>query len=102
MAFEKTAFCLILLVWVYFFVPETKGVPIEEMDKLFGGNSGEADLRRIANIRDRLGIDQTDIRQMGASKGLDMGDTMHGEPQGTVGYSKGEGNVVEEHVEKLG
>lgn len=32
------------------------GVPIEEMDKLFGGNSGEADLRRIAEIRARLGV----------------------------------------------
>lgn len=50
------AFCLILLVWVWFFVPETKGVPIEEMDELFGGNSGQQDLRRIADIRNRLGI----------------------------------------------
>lgn len=51
-----TAFCIILLVWVYFGVPETKGVRIEEMDKLFGGNQGEADMRRIAGIRERLGI----------------------------------------------
>lgn len=26
------------------------------MDKLFGGNQGEQDLRRIADIRERLGI----------------------------------------------
>jgi len=30
-------FCLILIVWVYFCVPETKGLRIEEMDKIFGG-----------------------------------------------------------------
>lgn len=49
-------FCVILLVWVYFYVPETKGVRIEEMDKLFGGNQGEADMNRMAEIRARLAI----------------------------------------------
>jgi hypothetical protein len=49
-------FCVILLVWVYFCVPETKGVRIEEMDKLFGGNQGESDMQRIAAIRQRLGL----------------------------------------------
>jgi hypothetical protein len=52
-------FCIILLVWVFFCVPETKGVRIEEMDKLFGGNQGEADMQRIADIRRRLGITGT-------------------------------------------
>ncbi|KAK9428641.1 general substrate transporter [Lipomyces doorenjongii] len=51
-------FCIILFVWVYFCVPETKGLPIEEMDNIFGGNAGEADLRRIADIRNRLGFTQ--------------------------------------------
>ncbi|KAK9365569.1 hypothetical protein V1509DRAFT_675491 [Lipomyces kononenkoae] len=72
-------FCIILLVWVKYWVPETKGnsavlldcfslswltlilqlgVPIEEMDKIFGGNAGEADLQRIASIRNRLGLGQ--------------------------------------------
>ena len=50
------AFCIFLWVWVFFWVPETKGVRIEEMDKLFGGNQGEQDLQRIADIRERLGI----------------------------------------------
>ncbi|KAL4738628.1 general substrate transporter [Aspergillus similis] len=49
-------FCLILLVWVMMFMPETKGVPIEGMDRLFGGNTGQEDLMRMARIRDRLGI----------------------------------------------
>lgn len=40
-----------------FFVPETRGVRIEEMDKLFGGNDGQADAQRMGAIRLRLGLD---------------------------------------------
>jgi hypothetical protein len=54
-------FCVILGVWVYFCVPETKGVGIEEMDKLFGGNQGEADMQKIAEIRARLGMRPSDV-----------------------------------------
>ncbi|KAE8321179.1 general substrate transporter [Aspergillus sergii] len=49
-------FCITLGVWTYFCVPETKGVPIEKMDKLFGGNDAQADLERIAEIRCRIGL----------------------------------------------
>jgi hypothetical protein len=49
-------FCLILIVWVYFCVPETKGLRIEEMDQIFGGNQGVEDMARISDIRRRLGI----------------------------------------------
>ncbi|CAG8139637.1 unnamed protein product [Penicillium olsonii] len=50
------AFCVILFVWVMFLVPETKGVPIEEMDQLFGGNQGQEDLTRMLSVRARLGF----------------------------------------------
>ncbi|XHG02945.1 hypothetical protein AWENTII_006264 [Aspergillus wentii] len=50
------AFSIACVNWTYFCVPETKGVPIEEMDMLFGGNSGEADLQRIAQIRAHRGV----------------------------------------------
>lgn len=53
---------MILIVWVYFFVPETKGVPMEEMDKIFGGNQGEEDFRKIIEIRRRLGMGQSATR----------------------------------------
>ncbi|KAJ5713790.1 uncharacterized protein N7483_010971 [Penicillium malachiteum] len=78
-------FCIILGVWTYFCVPRRKvseylilrfpfrsllmshfsltGVPIEEMDKLFGGNEGEADLRRIADIRTQLGVDDDNVKE---------------------------------------
>ncbi|TEA12006.1 Sugar transport protein MST8 [Colletotrichum sidae] len=49
------AFCIILVVWVVFFVPETKGVMIEEMDRLFGGSQGAEDMEKIEAIRRRLG-----------------------------------------------
>ena len=48
------AFCIIILVWVYWFVPETKNRGIEEMDRVFGGNQGEHDLQRIMDIRAEL------------------------------------------------
>ncbi|GKT75985.1 general substrate transporter [Colletotrichum tofieldiae] len=58
------AFCIVLIVWVFFFVPETKGVRIEEMDKLFGGNQGAADMTRMAIIRRDLGLasDEGDLK----------------------------------------
>lgn len=60
----RLAFCVVLIVWVFFFVPETKGVRIEEMDKLFGGNQGEADMNRMATIRHQLGVtsDGSDLK----------------------------------------
>ena len=60
-------FCVILGVWVFFCVPETKGVRIAEMDKLFGGNQGEEDMSRIADIRARLGM-----RSSGSSSDIDI------------------------------
>jgi hypothetical protein len=56
LAHKHIVFCVILVVWVYFFVPETKGRRIEEMDEIFGGNQGVEDMARIADIRRRLGI----------------------------------------------
>ncbi|KAF4628363.1 hypothetical protein G7Y89_g9789 [Cudoniella acicularis] len=61
-------FCVILVVWVYFCVPETKGLPIEEMDKIFGGNQGVEDMARIADIRRRLGITVTGGERLGEGK----------------------------------
>lgn len=58
------AFCVILFIWVLFLVPETKGVPIEEMDQVFGGNQGQEDLIRMVSIRSRLGITGDEIGVM--------------------------------------
>jgi hypothetical protein len=66
------AFCVILFVWVMFFVPETKGVPIEEMDKIFGGNQGQADMHRITEIRNRLGILSAEEMDLDKTKEADV------------------------------
>jgi hypothetical protein len=62
-------FCLILIVWVYFCVPETKGLRIEEMDQIFGGNQGVEDMARIEDIRRRLGIGGVSGGSMGSLEG---------------------------------
>ena len=43
-------FCLLSLVWSYFFVPETKGQTLENMDRIFGDHDGENDRRRKRDI----------------------------------------------------
>ncbi|KAI6912942.1 general substrate transporter [Hortaea werneckii] len=48
------AFCVLLFLWVFFAVPETRRVPLEEMDALFGGNEGDKDMQRMAQIRRSL------------------------------------------------
>lgn len=80
-------FCIILVVWVYFCVPETKGLPIEEMDKIFGGNQGVEDMARIADIRRRLGITVGDgVEGYAGEKGSHEGsDFEHGEDTGAEG-----------------
>lgn len=35
------SWCAIAAGWAYFLVPETKGRSLEEMDQVFGDNSGE-------------------------------------------------------------
>ncbi|KAJ5747111.1 uncharacterized protein N7511_008807 [Penicillium nucicola] len=66
------AFCIILFVWVMFFVPETKGVPIEDMDKIFGGNQGQADLARMTEIRNRLHTVSAEERDLAQAKEADV------------------------------
>lgn len=56
--------CLILIVWTYFFVPETIGVPIEEMDAGFGRNQDGSDMERMVDIRRRFGIPQVLAEEM--------------------------------------
>ncbi|KAH9996121.1 sugar transporter [Xylariaceae sp. FL0662B] len=72
-------FCLALLGWVFFFVPETRGVPIEEMDKLFGGNQGLEDLRKLQEIGQRIGL--------------------FTQAEGDLGKAKTKEEVEEKHVE---
>jgi hypothetical protein len=43
------AFAAIAVAWVYFFVPETANVSLEQIDELFGDASSKVDAVRIQN-----------------------------------------------------
>jgi len=43
-------FCLLSLIWVYFFVPETAGKTLEEMDRVFDDDSAAGEEARRERI----------------------------------------------------
>jgi MFS family permease len=53
------AFCLIMFLWVMFFVPETRYKTLEEMDLVFGDNLGTNDLERMREVMHEVGLDPT-------------------------------------------
>ena len=55
---------MVVFFWVLFCVPETRGIPIEDMDRLFGGSQGQEDIERMARIRARLGISSEDPKKI--------------------------------------
>ncbi|KAL3425564.1 D-xylose-proton symporter (hexose transporter) [Phlyctema vagabunda] len=52
------AFCLLMFLWVLLFVPETRYKTLEEMDVVFGDNSGAVDQERMRTIMAEVGLDQ--------------------------------------------
>ena len=48
------AFCLIALVWVWFFIPETNGRTLEQMDFVFGDNQTAHEQERRARIEQQM------------------------------------------------
>lgn len=53
------AFCLLMFLWVLFFVPETRYRSLEEMDLVFGDYSGAVDRERMQEIMAEVGLEQT-------------------------------------------
>ncbi|GAQ07044.1 sugar transporter STL1 [Aspergillus lentulus] len=47
-------FCLLALIWTFFFIPETKGRTLEQMDHVFKDNSSEAEKARRHAIEAEL------------------------------------------------
>lgn len=69
-------FLLAGIVWVWFCLPETKGVTLEEMDRVFGSHSGAEDARILAEVRREIGM-ISDLEGKGseASKDMDFKDS---------------------------
>jgi hypothetical protein len=44
------------IVWIYFFLPETKGATLEEMDRVFGSRTGEEDAIMLEQARRDVGL----------------------------------------------
>ncbi|KAI4717472.1 general substrate transporter [Aureobasidium sp. EXF-10727] len=51
------AFCLLMFLWVWFLVPETRYKSLEEMDAVFGDNLGQADQERMREIMAQIGLE---------------------------------------------
>ena len=49
-------FLAVGILWVWFFLPETKGATLEEMDRIFGSRTGEADAILLAEARRDVGL----------------------------------------------
>lgn len=69
------AFCLLMFLWVLFFVPETRYKSLEEMDVVFKDNTGAKDRERMQAILFEVGLGQA----VDGSERLDLGPTMLGE-----------------------
>ncbi len=62
------AFCLLALGFTYFFVPETRGKTLEDMDLVFGDKAAHEEKDRIRQIEAHLRgvqIDGTDLEKGG-------------------------------------
>ncbi|KAL2283941.1 hypothetical protein FJTKL_09191 [Diaporthe vaccinii] len=64
-----SAWCLVGGLFVVFFLPETTGKTLEEMDFVFGSTTSVEDAELLSSIRDELGL--TRLLQEGVNTGAD-------------------------------
>lgn len=66
------AWLVLAFAFYWFFVPETRGKTLEEMDAAFGSHSSEADIQRLARIQAEVGL-----TRLLMSDGIVMQDLQH-------------------------
>ncbi|KAH7121589.1 general substrate transporter [Dactylonectria macrodidyma] len=50
------AFCLLAFIFTYFFVPETRGKSLEDMDAVFGDTAAQEEKTRLMEIASAMGL----------------------------------------------
>jgi hypothetical protein len=50
------AFCLLAFLFTYFFVPETRGKSLEDMDLVFGDTASHEEKARLMEIASSMGL----------------------------------------------
>lgn len=51
-------FCILGFIYAAFLLPELKGRSLEEVDKIFGDNSGAEDAARRERVAKQIGLDK--------------------------------------------
>lgn len=65
------AFLAVGIVWVWFFLPETKNATLEEMDRVFGSHTGEHDAALLREAQQDVGLLDF-IDRMGGATGREL------------------------------
>ncbi|TLD33099.1 hypothetical protein PspLS_00090 [Pyricularia sp. CBS 133598] len=58
------------IAWIYFYLPETKDVSLEEMDRVFGSHTGAEDARLLAEAQRDVGL--IDFLRRSQGKSVDV------------------------------
>ena len=66
------------IVWVWFFLPETKNATLEEMDRVFGSHSGEEDAELLREAQHEVGLTAF-VERMGMVTGREVDSKKAGE-----------------------
>lgn len=65
------------MVWIFFFLPETKGATMEDMDRIFKSHTGEEDAILLAEARRDVGLGQ-ELEDHALIKAKQMDDEENG------------------------